>query len=234
MTQPCPSMDRHDWHSEQYVAEWVKRYTAQEDAARQPHFKLMADLIAVSKEAPLRILDVGAGYGALSKALLERFPRVHVTVQDYSEPMLERARSFLKDFGRRTSYIESDLITQEWAAHAGGPFDAVVSSMAIHHLQDGPRIASLYREIREVLKPGGCFLNLELVSGPTLELQQVYDQAGAARRAQGNHAGHPAVMGSRLPKVAVHVQLSWLMAAGFRQADCFWKELGLALVGGFK
>jgi tRNA (cmo5U34)-methyltransferase len=47
-----------------------------------------------------------------------------------------------------------------------GPFDAIVSSLAIHHLDDAGK-ASLYARSYEALRPGGAFVNAEQVLGET-------------------------------------------------------------------
>ena len=43
-----------------------------------------------------------------------------------------------------------------------GPFDLVVSAIAIHNLRDMNAIAECYRGIARVLKPGGLFLDYDL------------------------------------------------------------------------
>src|SRR4051812_27642767 len=59
------AMFPHDWHSTDYVAEWVTR-----DAARDPERRLllrqMLSFAPFSRDAELEVLDVGAGYGAVS------------------------------------------------------------------------------------------------------------------------------------------------------------------------
>jgi hypothetical protein len=63
-----------------------------------------------------------------------------------------------------------------------GPFDAAVSSSCLHNLRDFKRISEIYGDIRTHLKPGGVFLNLDLVNAPTLALQQHYVRVTATQR----------------------------------------------------
>ena len=243
------SHDRHDWHSAEYVEEWVTR-SRQEDDARLARFRLMADLVPHPKDAPITILDVGTGYGPVANVMLEAFPQSRVVAQDYSEPMLAHARQTLASHASRVTFVQADLMSADWVAKAGGPFDAVVSSIAIHNLQSAPRIREIYREVCLAVNDGGCFLNLDLVNAPTPALQRRYWEVMSSRRAARSPTGSPGHGGTadlaRMPAAdaqaddrppfpaSVDDQLAWLREAGFSQVDCFWKEMGLALVGGYK
>ena len=44
----------------------------------------------------------------------------------------------------------------------GGPFDLIVSAIAIHNLRDRNAIADCYRGIARLLKPGAVFLDYDL------------------------------------------------------------------------
>jgi tRNA (cmo5U34)-methyltransferase len=52
-----------------------------------------------------------------------------------------------------------------------GPFDAVVSALAIHHLEDA-RKRELFTEVHRLLVPGGIFANLDLVRSATAQLHE--------------------------------------------------------------
>ena len=44
-----------------------------------------------------------------------------------------------------------------------GPFDAVISALAIHHLEDEDKRV-LFARVHDVLRPGGVFVNAEQVA----------------------------------------------------------------------
>ena len=146
-------------------------------------------------------------------------------------------------YGQRFVVHRSDLFDPHWLPSRSAPFDAVVSSSCLHNLRDFGRIRQIYGEIREHLKPGGIFLNLDLVNAPTAELHQRYRALTAARRErEGISSGSVETMvhgrsvtnAGRGPFPAtLEEQLAALIAAGFKDVDCFWKELGRALVGGY-
>ena len=236
--------DHHDWASETYVDEWVRRQQA-EDPIRAERFQLMCDLFPFAADAPVTILDVGAGYGAVSAFILSGYPRATCIAQDGSVPMLNRALTLVASHGERFKTHYSDLFQTGWLPKQFGPFDAVVSSACLHNLRDFKRISEIYRDIRELVRAGGVFLNLDLFNAPTAELHQRYDVVAARRRHRDgasdarvetmvrNAAPTPATATSGPFPASLDQHLTALKAAGFKDVDCFWKELRRALVGGY-
>jgi len=237
--------DHHDWDSESYVDEWVRRRQA-EDVLRSERFQLMCDLFPFPTDAPVTILDVGAGYAPLSMFILDRHPRARCIAQDGSAPMLNRARTLVTRYGERLIVHHSDLLETDWLPRQLGPFDAVVSSSCFHNLRDFRRISEIYREIRDQLKPGGVFLNLDLVNAPSADLHDRYARLTEARRRRGggrnDHAAEIEKRGGTLEAArpdhdfipgSLAEHLAALTAAGLRDVDCFWKELRRALLGGY-
>ena len=236
--------DHHDWASEAYVEEWVKRQQA-EDPNRAERFQLMCDLLPFSQDATVTVLDVGAGYGPMSRFILDRYPHATCIAQDGSAPMLTRARRLGAPYGERFKTHLSDLFATNWLPTELGPFDAAVSSICLHNLRDFARNSEIYREIRAHLKSGGVFLNEDLINAPTAELKQRYDAVADARRrrtgtsAEGlqamvHGAGRPADHATTDSFPATLGQhLAAMRAAGFKNVDCFWKDLRRALIGGY-
>src|SRR5436305_10854646 len=86
----------HDWHSSEYVADWIVHDEAR-DPVRRPRLREMIAAAPFPRDARLDVLDVGAGYGAVTEELLQVFPAAQITLQDYSEPMLAEAQRRLAD-----------------------------------------------------------------------------------------------------------------------------------------
>jgi ubiquinone/menaquinone biosynthesis C-methylase UbiE len=154
------SLVPHDWHSSEYVSEWITRDTTR-DGERRPLLHQMLSAAPLPHDAALEVLDVGAGYGVVSEEVLLAFPAARITLQDYSQPMLDRARQRLADHSERLRYVMCDLTDPSWPLQVGGPFDLAVSAIAIHNLRDPAKIYACYRAIRDLLKPGGYFLNCD-------------------------------------------------------------------------
>jgi SAM-dependent methyltransferase len=236
--------DHHDWSSEAYVDEWVRRQRA-DDHLRSDRFALMCDLFPFSRDAAVTILDLGAGYGPVSAFILERYPRAVCVGQDGSEPMLAQARTMLAGYGARFVTHRSDLFDPGWLPRAFAPFDAAVTSACLHNLRSFGRIAEIYREVREHLKPGAVFLNVDLINAPTATLHRRYLEAAAAQRrrepttgadvsalVRGGDGGS-ADQGAGPFPADLDQHLAALKAAGFTDVDCFWKDLRRALFGGY-
>jgi ubiquinone/menaquinone biosynthesis C-methylase UbiE len=100
------------------------------------------------------ILELGAGPGLLAERVLESCSPASYTLFDFSPPMLELARARIGD---RARYVLGDFKQLAWSAQLG-TFDAIVAMQSIHELRHKRHVPGLYREIHEVLRPGGVLL----------------------------------------------------------------------------
>jgi tRNA (cmo5U34)-methyltransferase len=181
----------------------------------------------VSGNSIERVLDVGAGTGLLTELVAERYPAARVELLDGSPEMLDEARQRL---GERVVAVYVQDMAGELPA---GPYDAVVSALAIHHLEDEDKRA-LFARVHDVLRPGGVFVNAEQVLGPTPELAKLYVDSWQ-RRCRELGASDEEVAASvqrrRHDRSApVEDQLQWLRDAGFPTVDCLYKYWEMAVL----
>lgn len=146
------------------------------------HLEAVLDLAGVP--AARRVVDLGAGTGAGSRLLRERYPDATVTCVDNDPQMLELLR------GRGFAVIEADL-DDGFPAPAGAPVDLVWASSSLHHVAHPARLLS---GVRRALAPRGVLVVVELAALPRF-LSHPHDalleeRCHAAAAAEGwNH--HP-------------------------------------------
>jgi len=155
-----------------------------------------------------RILDVGAGTGTGTMALLKRFPNSRVTDLDVSAAML----GYLSDkahelaLADRVRIVQADL-DAPWPAV--GPFDLVWASSSLHHMADPARALA---EIFRVLRPGGLLAVTEMDDFPRFLPDNIgFGQPGLEERC---HAALAQARAGRVP----HQGSDWrsrLSQAGF-------------------
>jgi tRNA (cmo5U34)-methyltransferase len=175
------SMSEWDWNPDTYLAEMADEIPGYEE--------LQAAVAAATAAVPAtRVLELGTGTGETALRVRAGQPEAEWVGIDASEAMLARARERLPDADLRLQRLEDEL--------PEGPFDLVVSALAVHHL-DGPGKQALFSRVAGVLHPGGLFVLGDVVvpaagqEGP-IEIDWVMD----------------------LPD-SVEDQLAWLRDAGF-------------------
>jgi tRNA (cmo5U34)-methyltransferase len=174
-----------------------------------------------------RVLDLGAGTGLMSAEVLNVLPEARLTLVDGSEAMLGRAEQ------RLGPSVEAAHLADLAHSLPPGPFDAVVSALAIHHLEH-PQQRGLLAEIHDRLVPGGVFVNAEQVKPPAGLPQDKYTRAWiqACRGAgAGERELEEALERMRHDRCTdVGTALGWLREAGFPTPDCVYKHLHFAVL----
>ena len=149
-----------------------------------------------------RILELGIGTGETARRVVGRHPGARLTGIDSSPPMLDEARVRLPAADLRVAQLEDPL--------PEGPFDLVVSTLAVHHLDSAGK-ADLFRRIAAVLRPGGRFVLADVVV-PERPEDAVID----------------CTPGFDLPD-PVPQQLEWLREAGL-EPRVAWERRDLAVI----
>ena len=160
--------------------------------------------LATAGVAVSSLLDLGIGTGETLAAVLAVHPGAKAAGVDKNEAMLGAARE-------RLAAVPLELRVAELTDPLPpGPFDLVISALAIHHLE-GPDKADLFARIAGVLRPGGRFVLGDLVLP--------VDPADAVTPLSSGH-DRPSTLAD---------QLGWLAAAGF-DAAAVWSERDLVVV----
>jgi tRNA (cmo5U34)-methyltransferase len=168
-------------------------------------------------------IDLGVGTGLFSEMILRRFPRATIEGVDFAPRMIEAARARLAGFEERVSFRCADYDS----APLGGPVEAIVSALSIHHLAHAAK-RRLFRAIHAALAPGGIFVNADQSLGLTPGVEAAYQRRweGDMRAAGvGDEDFVAALARAGLDRSATFAdQLAWLGEAGFKDADIAWKR----------
>ncbi len=189
-----------------------------------------AALAAVGRlPAGARVLDLGAGTGLFAGMLAARRPDLRCTLVDLAAPMLEKARARFAALGVRVETVAGDYSE----ALPKGPWDAVISALSIHHLDDMAK-RRLFGRVAASLASGGVFVNAEQVAGRDAAEEAAFDdgwEAGCLEK------GADAEMIARARERMAHDrcatledQLGWLRQAGLETVSVPFREGRFAVI----
>jgi tRNA (cmo5U34)-methyltransferase len=168
--------------------------------------RLQEETAAATGTGSARLLELGTGTGETARRVLALNPDAELVGLDASAEMLDQARAALpRDRVQlRQARLEDPL--------PDGPFDAVFSALAVHHL-DAFGKADLFQRVAAVLSAGGRFVLGDVVvpedpSHVVTPIDGEYDKPST-----------------------VADQLRWLEAAGL-EARLAWGHRDLAVLVG--
>jgi tRNA (cmo5U34)-methyltransferase len=228
------------WENRGFIESWDAE-SDRERSIREMQMKTVVFMIPHPRDQAIRVLDVGAGYGALAAAILADRPNASAVCLDGSEEMIKLGRTRNAELGARIEFVRGALEAPDWSSVLAGSFDAVVSARALHHLTHEQR-RKFFRDAAGLIRPGGCFINADSLLASSEALRGLYRKTRQRwiDDQSGNRAGEiKAASRTRLPHGAhynglMEDELGALRAAGFRDVDVFWKFTNYAVYGGFK
>lgn len=219
----------------------AQRYHAQtgfDPARKQQMLQVTLHLLTELAPAGARLLELGCGSGLFTAMLAtaEHFGSLHAT--DGAEAMLEIARPLSASAPTPVVFETLDFTRRDWASqYPPASFDAVTSSMALHHAEDKPQ---LFRQVYEVLAPGGAFVFADHIAGSSALTDRLIDrERGRVKIGKDNPS--PADMeafiqndrrsqerqGNHCESAADY--LGYLEAGGLVGVDCLWRSYWLAV-----
>lgn len=236
------------------VAEaWLHRWDAQQEhyiADRELRFTVIGDVVSdtLGQHSSPTVLDLGCGPGSLAARLATRLPAAQLVGIDADPLLLAFARATAPTSAR---FVEARLGVPGWTTALGltGPVQAAVSTTALHWLSE-EALGQLYRDLADLLEPGGVFVDGDhFVEGQSRlhELQKVvrrqreerrgvtanenWQQWWAAVEAEETFADLLAQRRARAVTAEHHgvgarldVHLELLHRAGFREIGTVWQS----------
>ena len=192
--------------------------------------KCAAEIVASIR--PDLVLDLGAGTGALSEAVLKSPEVGSLQAIDLDPEMLEKARARLQKFGSRVSFSVSSFLEPLPEC------DAVTASLALHHVPTIDAKGDLYRRIHRALRPGGLMANADVtMSADKDQRRATFDRwadhlvaAGIRRERAFEHFAQWSEEDTYFP---LEAELEIMREAGFR-AECVWQESPNCVLVGHK
>lgn len=225
---------------------------------RAERFELMGEMIAATQRSVTRILDIGCGTGSLMLPVLKRFHEATVSGIDFDPTLLALAERRLSEYGDRVHLVQADLRDDSWLKLVPHPIDAAVSATALHWLNP-EQLERFYRQLVQILRSGGIFLNADHVRNDCESVQEARQnhRDRILEQERNTHAedweGFWEAYGRAL-KIDIDslrrdmtgpwegseegLTLDWhfekLKASGFGAVDCFWRCDCDAIYGGIR
>jgi tRNA (cmo5U34)-methyltransferase len=196
-------------------------------------FEILVSMLPFAEERGFSVIDLGAGTGTISYMVKKAFPAARITCMDIAPQMLEMARKKLAGF-KDIEYELADLADYKFK----GKYDAVVSSLALHHLEPDENKLAFYRRLYSALNPGGVFLNADIITADDEKTQEIYlkkwgefvlSNLPSEDMQENLKRYHREDRPNKL-----NTELDWLRKAGFASAEAHFKYYNFAVYGALK
>jgi len=193
----------------------------------------LINAIPDNKENP-KVLDLGCGTGNITQKLLTRFPQAEVTCLDLSENMIKIAKNKLSQY-KSIEYIIGDFTETEITEK----YDAIISSLALHHIPNDKEKQEMYQAIYEALNKNGVFYNADVILGNSTYNEELNNKIaqedminnGVTLEEIQEHKGKREA--NDIP-TTIYNHIKMLENVGFQEIDIIWKYYANVVYGATK
>ncbi len=203
-----------------------------------PYYPQMLEAVMVAlpfePSQAINVIDLGCGTGTMAQLVKSVYPKASLTCVDLAENMLAMAQAKL-GAESEVRYQLANFESYEFDAS----YDAILSSLALHHLVSDADKISFYTRVYQGLKPNGVFYNADVVLGPSAFLQRQY--MAQWRKFMRRQVSDEEIEQKWIPKyyeedrpAILRDQLAWLQEIGFVEVEVIWKYYNFAVYGGSK
>lgn len=205
-------------------------------------------LVAAAQGPVKSYLDLGCAGGVLAPAVLDEYPSARANIVQFTGPLVEAARMQLGPRLDRAALHLARVHTSAWVdlVRDLAPYDLITSGVEIPLLPQ-PRQQEFFREVYDLLRPGGIFLVIEHVASATRWTQSPWDDQmieaifGETLKKDPRRPRTEVAwefyenLARESQKIApLEVQCDWLREIGFESVECFLKVAEMAVFGGLK
>jgi tRNA (cmo5U34)-methyltransferase len=203
-----------------------------------PYYQQMVEALVnampFSRAEDIEVIDLGCGTGTIARAVKYAYPKAKITCLDISGKMLQIASGKLSE-AKDTAYINSDFYDFSFDKK----YDAVVSSLALHHLVTKGDKHDFYGKIYSGLNTRGVFINADVVLTSTDILQVRFMEKW--KNFMCMNMSKDEVESKWIPKyyeedrpVSMIEHFEMLKNAGFEIIDAVWKYYNFAVYIAYK
>ncbi|HZZ29350.1 MAG TPA: class I SAM-dependent methyltransferase [Pirellulales bacterium] len=198
--------------------------------------ELIAAAAASTNPQAKRLLDIGCGAGNYTLKLLERLPKLNVTLIDLSQPMLDKAQVRIRAVSPGSiRALQGDMREIDLGEAA---FDIIVASATLHHLRTDDQWRAMFAKIHRALVPGGSLWIFDLIDYDLPNVRELMKQRYAeyleALKGPEYCADVFAYIEKEDTPKSLIFQLELLRAVGFRTVEVLHANCCFAAFGAVK
>ena len=204
---------------------------------------IMTSMLDFEQSRPIRVAELGCGFGDLAERIMDTFPLSVVFGIDNQPQILQRTREKRRGSLDQLLLYERDLMNDAWMNDIEH-LDAVVSSFTLDYLPS-ERHQQILHEAFHLLNPGGRWVSCEFFRSTDNRVNRVFHDLevtfiqSALRNGEvtGEHIDQ--LSASSLLRrdhhiVTVDEKVQWLHNVGFQSVEVPWRFLNLAVVSGVR
>lgn len=178
------------------------------------------------------MLDLGAGTGLLSYYWYMQCPSAEYVLVDIADEMLDVSRKRFSglDHVRHKIMDYTKALPEE-------DFDAVISALSIHHLEDAQK-ENLFAKIHDRLPAGGIFVNYDQFCADTPVMNDWFSEYWESQLYSGGLTERDIELWKERRKLdkecSVETEIQMLNRCGFSEVGCIYSYHKFSVIAAIK